>query len=109
MWKYYESWEHYKDNFKKYKCQACICNVEEEYIPDAQINYQMLQTLSDIKYSEMERLAKKTVEDINNIGKDYRTMMKILGVTEYNTNKNYMQQALEIYPELMREKYKDKF
>ena len=105
MWKYYESWEQYKDNFKKYKCQACICNTEEEYIPDAQINYQMLQSLSDIKYSEMERLAKRTVEDINNIGNDYRTMMKILGVTKYNTNKNYMQQALEIYPELMRDKY----
>lgn len=105
MWKFYDSWEQYKDNFKKYNCQACICNVEEDYIPDAQINYQMLQSLSDIKYKEIQKLAKRTIEDIDNIGNDYRTMLKILGVTEHNTNKNYMQQAIEIYPELMRDKY----
>jgi len=105
MWKYYDSWEHYKTNFKKYNCQACVCNVEEENIPDAQINYQMLQTLSDITEKEMTRLAQRTINDINSIGSDYRTMMKLLGVTGFNTNKNYMQQALEIYPELMRDKY----
>lgn len=105
MWKYYDSWEHYKTNFKKYNCQACVCNVEEENIPDAQINYQMLQTLSDITEREMTRLAQRTINDINSIGSDYRTMMKLLGVTGFNTNKNYMQQALEIYPELMRDRY----
>ncbi len=105
MWKYYESWDNYKNNFKKYNCKACVCNTEEDYIKDAKINYQMLQSLSDIKEQEMAKLAEITIRDINNLGNDYRTMMKILGVTEHNKNKNYMQKSLEIYPELMRDKY----
>jgi len=105
MWKYYNSWESYKDNFKKYKCDACVCNTEEKYIKDAKINYQMLQTLSDMTDEEIAKLSQRTIYDINNIGNDYRTMLKILGVTKYNQNKNYMQQAIEIYPELMRDKY----
>ena len=105
MWKYYESWESYKENFKKYKCEACVCNTEEEYIKDAKINYQMLQTLSDMTDEEIVKLSQRTIYDINNIGNDYRTMMKILGVTKYNQNKSYMQQAIEVYPELMRDKY----
>ena len=104
MWKYYDSWKDYKSKFKEYGCEACICNVEEDNIKDAKINYQMLQTLSDIKPKEMEKMAQPIIKDIDNLGNDYRTMMKILGVNEKNPNLNAMQKSLLIYPELMRDR-----
>ena len=105
MWKYYDSWEEYKYNFKKYNCQACYCNIEENYIPNARINYQMLQTLTDMTDREIEKLVGPTIEEIDKIGNDYQTTMSLLGVVETNSNPSYMQQALMIYPELLRDKY----
>jgi hypothetical protein len=102
---YYSSWEEYKENFKKYNCEACYCNVEEDFIPKAKINYQMLQTLSDIKDEEIEKIIRKTKEDIEKIGNDYQVTMRILGATEYNKTPNYFQEALMIYPELFRDTY----
>lgn len=108
MWKYYDSWEDYKEKFKAFNCEACTCNVEEDYIKNAKINYQMLQTLSDIKPEEIKKMAQERIDDINNIGDDYRTMMKILGVNEKNPNQSFMQKSLQIYPELMKDKYNRK-
>jgi len=105
LYKYYSSWEEYKENFKKYNCEACYCNIEEDFIPKAKINYQMLQTLSDIKDEEIERLIKRTREDIEKIGNDYQVTMRILGATEYNKTPNYFQEALMIYPELFKDTY----
>ena len=105
LWKYYSSWEEYKKLFKENKCEACYCNLEEDFIPSAKINYQMLQTLSDIKDEEIDIITRRTREDINNIGEDFSTTMKILGATDYNKTPNYFQQALMIYPELFRDVY----
>jgi hypothetical protein len=105
MAKYYDSWEHYQENFLKYNCQAGKCNVEEDEFSDAKLNYQMLQTLTDMTYAELENVRKKTKEDISNIGRNRRIMLKVLGVTKANINKNYLQQALEIYPELLNDTY----
>lgn len=102
---YYSSWEEYKENFKKYNCEACYCNIEEDFIPKAKINYQMLQTLSDVKDEEIEKIIRKTKEDIEKIGNDYQVTMRILGATEYNKTPNYFQEALMIYPELFRDTY----
>lgn len=103
--KYYDSWEQYKEYFKKYNCEACFCNIEEDFIPKAKINYQMLQTLSDIKDEEIEKIIRKTKEDIEKIGNDYQVTMRILGATEYNKTPNYFQESLMIYPELFRDTY----
>ena len=103
--RYYSSWEEYKENFKKYNCEACYCNIEEDFIPKAKINYQMLQTLSDVKDEEIEKIIRKTKEDIEKIGNDYQVTMRILGATEYNKTPNYFQEALMIYPELFRDTY----
>ena len=105
MYKYYDSWEQYKVWFKQYHCTAGRINQEEEFISNARINYQMLQTLTDMKPREMRSLARRTVEEIENIGQDYRTTMRLLGATEDNINPNYIQKSLMIYPELMRDKY----
>lgn len=105
MWKYYSNWEEYKDNFNKYKCQAGKCNEEENKFNSAKINYQMLQTLVDIPKKNMTKLCEKTINDINNIGKDFRVMLKVLGVSTYGRNKNYLQQSLKLYPEMLQDTY----
>ena len=94
LWKYYSSWENYKEQFKFYQCEACYCNLEDNYTPKAKINYQMLQSLSDMRDDEIERITRKTVQEIENVGNDYITTMKLLGATEYNQDPNYFQQAL---------------
>lgn len=105
LWNYYSSWECYKAQFKAWGCEACYCNIEDPFIPKAKINYQMLQTLSDIKDSEIEKITRKTCEDINKIGNDYQTTMRLLGATEYNKTPNYFQQGVMLYPELFRDVY----
>ena len=105
LYEYYDSFEQYKDFFKKYHCEACFCNEEEDNIQSAKINYQMLQTLSDIRDDEIERITKNTIDEINKIGNDFQTTMRILGATKNNLTPNYFQQALMIYPELFRDVY----
>jgi hypothetical protein len=105
MYKYYDSWNQYVDNYIKYDCQAGKCNEEEDVFSDAKINYQMLQTLTDMTDDELITIAKTTKHNILNIGRDRKTMLKVLGVKKSNVNKNYIQQALEIYPELLNDTY----
>ena len=62
MYPYYDSWDEYKSFFKKYHCSAGICNMEEDRIKRAKINYQMLQTLTDITDSEIDLLTKKSAD-----------------------------------------------
>ena len=103
--KFYPSWLCYKANFKSYGCYFGCCKVEEDYIPKARINYQMLQSLSDMSDNEIERLIAKTVDEIDSVGIDYQATMRLLGATEYNQTKTAMQEALTIYPELFKDIY----
>ena len=105
MYKFYNNWDEYKTNFKKYNCQIGYCNEEEDKIKDAKINYQMLQTLSDMTNKELEELSKKTKMAIKNIATDKNTMMKLLGATKENLNKNYYQEAIFLYPQLLNDTY----
>ena len=105
MWKYYKNWGEYQENFIKYNCQAGICNLEEDYFDNAKINYQMLQTLSDITDGELSKISEKARNDIYKIGNNRRTMLKVLGVTRSNINKTYLQQAIELYPDLLCDVY----
>ena len=105
LWKFYDSWQAYKDNFKRYDCHACYCNMEERFISKSRINYQMLQTLSDLTDDEIRRITAKTIAEISSIGADYKTTMRLLGATPHNQNRSAMQEALTIYPELFRDVY----
>ena len=117
MWKYFNNildennniikygWEVYKDNYIKHNCQAGKCNEEEDDFSDAKINYQMLQTLTDMTDEELKEISKITKHHVVNIGSDRKTMLKVLGVKKSNQNKNNLQQALEIYPELLNDTY----
>lgn len=102
---YYKDWDEYKSYFKKYHCQAGICNVEEDEVPKAQINYQMLQTLPDITNQELLRLADKSNLKLTRLTSTVDAMKQVFGVSRTNRNKTYLQQALEIYPELFQDSY----
>lgn len=105
MWKYYNSWDEYKKNFKKYHCSAGRCNVEEDKIGNAKINYQMLQTLTDITDEEIDLLAQKSIQRISNICNSKETMLDILGATLYNTHKTPFQKAVKLYSPLLGDTY----
>lgn len=105
MYKFYDSWDEYKTYFKKYHCQAGRCNTEEDRIKNAKINYQMLQTLTDVTDEEIDLLAKKSVDKITNICTSKDTMMDVLGITPYNTNLTPLQEAIKIYPTLLNDSY----
>lgn len=105
MHKYYDSWEQYKEYFKKYQCTAGICNIEEERFKNAKINYQMLQSLTDITEEEIDLLAKNSSEKIKNICSSQETMMELLGITPYNTHPTAFQQAVKLYPALLNDTF----
>lgn len=108
MYKYYDSWEQYKAFFKQYNCECGICNMEENYIKNSRINYQMLQTLTDIKNSEMLELLKQSNANIKKLSNDFNHILKSFGVNGQGENSSYksnLQNALSIYPELMQDPY----
>lgn len=104
LWKYYDSWEDYKTKFKKYNCEASKLNIED-IGADANLNYQMLQTLPSMTVKELTTIAQDTIDDIVSLGSDKSTMLRVLGATKENTNKNYLQKALLFYPELLSDNH----
>ena len=105
MWKYYDSWDDYKEKYKKYGCTAGCTNVEEDRIKDATINYQMLQTLTDIEEDEILEIAKNSTDKLNNICSSIDNIKDVFGATLYNTNKTAFQKAINLYPDILNDKY----
>jgi len=105
LWKYYENWDQYKEYFKKYDCEACKCNEEEDFIEDARFNYQMLQTLTSITDEELTKIAERTNKTLRDVSSDRETMLRVFGATKTNCHKTYFQKALLMYPELLQDPY----
>lgn len=105
MYKYYDSWDEYKTYFKKYNCSAGLCNIEEDRIKNAKINYQMLQTLTEITCDEIDILAQPSAKKITDLCTSEEAMRNVLGVTPYNNNMSPFQKALKIYPALLNDTY----
>lgn len=105
MYKYYDSWEEYKEYFKRYNCKAGICNMEEEKIPNSKLNYQELQTLTDMTDEELLEIATPSIDRLNNLCSSVNSMQMAFGVTPYNTNMTPLQQAVKIYPDIMSDSY----
>jgi len=104
MYKYYSSWDEYKRYFKQYGCEAGICNMEEDEISDAKINYQMLQTLYDATDEEIADLCEIPNQRIKDVSRTLEDSLAFYGVyldKEYKDSKDYFQEALYIYPELI--------
>jgi|GEM_PF-2690121 len=105
MYNYYKSWEQYQDWFEKYNCQAGVCNIEEDFIPRATINYQMLQSLTDVTKEEFNHLVKGSNNTLKQLTSDMDTMYRVFGVTKTNRNKTPFQQCLELYPALLKDEH----
>lgn len=107
MKKYYSDWNDYKTRFKENKCQAVKLN-EEDIGEETTLNYQMLQTLTDITDDELKQISNDTIEDILKLGNCKDTMLRVLGATKTNIFKNHYQEALLLYPELLNDEHSKK-
>lgn len=105
MYKYYDSWEQYKAYYKEFGCTAGFTNIEEDRIPDATINYQMLQSLTDVTDEEVQLIIHDSVDRLENICTNVDNIRKIFGATPYNQYKTAFQEAIIIYPELLNDAY----
>lgn len=105
LYKYYDSWDDYKEKFKKYHCHACYTKPEEERIKDSKINYQMLQSLSDITNDEIKEIANESVRKLNELCSSVKTIKAALGITAYNQNQTYLQKAISLYPNLINDDF----
>ena len=102
---HYKDWDDYKSKFKQYGCSACYTNEEEERIKNATINYQMLQTLTDISDDEIADIANKSVSRLENMCSSISNVKDVFGVTPYNQNKTSFQKCIELYPEILNDDY----
>lgn len=100
-------WEVYKDNFKKYGCDACRCNVERGVKLNAKTNYQVLQTLTtEMTDDDIHSLASYDINCLNGIGRNVQCMLNVLGANEKkNDNLNWLQKSLLLYPEMLKDFY----
>ena len=105
MWNHYSSWEDYKEKYKRFNCSAGVTNEEEERIKNATINYQMLQSLTDITDDEILEIAGKTIDKLNGMCSSVDSVKGMFGVTPYNQNKSAFQECINLYPSLMNDEY----
>lgn len=119
MWKYYRNitdgqgtviqtgWEVYKENFKKYHCDACRCNVEKQVLLNAKTNYQVLQTLTtEMTDEDILQMASYDINCLNGIGHNVQCMLNVLGANpQKNDNMNWLQKSLLLYPEMLKDFY----
>lgn len=105
MWKYYDSWEEYKNYFKELKCIAAICKEDLDKFKNMNINYQMLQTLNKMSDDDIEKLTYKLKETINEVHHDRDSQLEFLGATLDNDNRDNLQEILRLYPELLSSAY----
>lgn len=105
LWKYYDSWDDYKQRYKGNGCTAGFTNVEEDRIKNATINYQMLQSLTDITDDEIVEIAGKSIDRLQNICSSVDSIKNVFDITPYNQNKTAFQKCIELYPELLNDEY----
>jgi len=102
MWKYYENWDEYKKLYKQYKCHASLTNIEEDELSSARLCYQMLQTLTLISDEQLDNLVSITRGEIQETVNNPEKMLNLMGASKGRfEDKNNLQQALFIYPELL--------
>lgn len=105
MWKYYDSWEQYKEFYKQYGCTAGQTNIEEDRIKNTTINYQMLQTLTDISDKEIEMLVEESNTILQCLCDSIENVQKAFGISPYNIDKTFFQKSVELYPNLLNDEF----
>lgn len=105
MWKYYDSWEQYKEFYKQYGCSAGQTNIEEDRIKNTTINYQMLQTLTDITDEEISKIINESNNILQCLCDSVENIQKAFGISPYNTEKTFFQKSIELYPNLLNDEF----
>lgn len=100
-------WELYQENFKKYNCDACRCNVERGVKLNSKTNYQILQTLTtEMTDEDILKLASYDINNLNGIGRNVQCMLNVLDANEKrNDNMSWLQKSLVLYPEMLKDFY----
>lgn len=94
LWKYVDSWDEYKKNFKEYKSEFSIVDIEVDTFENKRMSYQMLQTLYKMPQSDLEKVASYTKDIINNASNDTKSMLEFIGISEGKEYAQPWQQAL---------------
>lgn len=104
---FFESWDDYKIRFKRYGCNAGVCNVEEDYFKKSHLNYQMLQSFIDYKDSELKQMCADSVDFINGICSDKNIQLEMFGILPDKPMRKYngMQKCLIEYNGLLKDSY----
>lgn len=107
MYAYYDSWQEYKSNFKKYGCHAGKCKVEDDRFKKATINYQMVSSFISYNDNELSLMCRDSVNFINGICSDKGKQLETFGVSEFKNPNNYngLQKCLSVYADLLRDSY----
>ena len=101
-------WDKYKEWFKKYNCSANKCNEEpssKREFRQANLNYQMLQTSTNVSDEEIKYFTEPIEEYIIKGYSDLKTQLHMLKATKENNHPTNLQKALMIYPEMIQESY----
>jgi hypothetical protein len=104
-YKHYDSWEQYKEYYKQYGCSVGFTNPEEDRIKNAAINYQMLQSLTDITDDEILKIAEASIDKLNNISSSVKNIQEAFATSAYSIDKTAFQKSIELYPDLLNDEY----
>lgn len=105
MWKFYKDWDEYKTYFKKYECTCNKCMEDEDKLKNMRINYQMLQTLTEMSDEEIENLTRETKQLVDDVHSSKDKQLEFLGATLETKHRDYMQEIIRLYPEILTSKY----
>ena len=106
MWKYYDSWEAFKDDFKRNHMKIAV-NKFADTEPKGYVktSYQFIQTLSSEKLTDekLKELCADTIEYLENMKNDLNTMVKIMG-----KDGSYLALSISAYNDLVYDKHVQK-
>lgn len=105
LWKYYDSWDQYKEYFHRYGCTVSYCNMEQDAIQDNRVSYQMLQSLTDYTEEEFDIMVAKSVSRLDGLSSSVKNMQAAFGVNPYNQELTPFQEAIKIYPDLLNDEF----
>ena len=65
----------------------------------------MLQTFTKFNEDDVKDVAKTSIDKLNSLSSSITNIKSAFGVTPYNNNMTYLQQAIDIYPNLLNDEY----
>ena len=111
MWKFYKSWEEYKNAFKDNGLKICVNNTmhyPNNNDPIVSSAYQFYQTIprENVITEKIERLSKLTVEKINDAKMNPDTALEIMGADLSETEGlDPFYASIKAYPQMLQDSY----